>query len=154
MFRLSQHQGKSMDILTGAVQSYQKNQNLTGWVDQAESTNAISGTLHEDNNLSDDSISISEQRKIYEWMAQKFPQQLNTTVNINRVNQALYEYQVLTLRDLNSINALIAEPAEFNIMEKIESAHFDSESFSERQQLQHIKQVYSTLLAAQETQAA
>jgi hypothetical protein len=143
-----------MDILTGAVQSYQKNQNLAGWIDQTESATSIDSTLQEDNHLSDDSISISDQRKIYEWMAQEFPQQLNTTANVNRINQTLYEYQVLTLRDLNSINTLIDEPVEFDIMEKIEAARLDSVSFSEKQQLQHIKQVYSTLLAAQETHAA
>jgi hypothetical protein len=143
-----------MDITTGAVQSYQKNQNLSSWIDQTEGSGAIESALPEEKDLASDSIHISNQRKIYEWMAQEFPQQLNTTANVNRVNHTFYEYQILSLEELNQVNSLINESQEFNIMEEVETAFSNSTSFSEKQQLQHIRQVYSTLQAAQGNQAA
>ena len=143
-----------MDIATSPIQSYQKNQNLAGWVEQTEKNQAVTESPTEQPHAEDDAVFIGEATKVYQWMAQEFPQPFSKPATLNRLNQALFSYGLFSMSDVGVVNQLQShQPAEGireSLREKIES----SQSFVEQQTLKHISQVYETVVAATEAAAA
>lgn len=142
-----------MDILTSATQSYQTNQRLSDSLKATEEAAALTKTDAEIT-LTDDAISLSSQREIYDWVAQAYPNALDSADNIHRLNQTLHDYQIFSLADINTVNQLITHQDEFNLLGSIQAAHENSQSFAQSKQLEHLTQVYSTILAAKNHLAA
>lgn len=137
-----------MDITSNAVNSYQSNQRLSNSLSSLESAaNVDQDTANQP--LQDDAISISDKREIFDWLAQEFPHQLNSTANLNRLNQALHDYGVLSLADINQANKLAMETTEGGLVQKLEAHYNSTTSFAEGKQVHHLIQVYSTIEAAQ-----
>jgi len=138
-----------MELTSGPIQSYQKNQNLAGWVQQTEDIQAATTETPDTTANNSEEVFISKQREIFDWVANKFPISQQNAATISRASQSLYEYQVLNFHDLNTINQILASKPEQPLMDNIELAIDDAGSFQEQKTLNHIKQVFSTLVAAE-----
>ena len=141
-----------MDILSNAVNSYQNNQRLSNTLNGAEAA-AIKGTNDSEKPLLDDAISISSKRDVFDWIAREFPQKLDASANLNRLNQTLHDYGVLTLADINRVNQLEMDSSEDGLLQSLEAEQKSTTSFTQHKQLQHLIQVYSTITAAQQRAA-
>jgi hypothetical protein len=142
-----------MELITSAVQSYQKNQNLAGWVTETEKSTSIkhSEAIKE---VEDDSVSIGETRQVYNWVAQEFPDFTQSAATLNRVNQFLFEYDLVSLQDIERANTLLNEKPEQNIFVGLTKAFESTSSYQERQAILNIMKVYKNLEAAAERAAA
>ncbi|TXR54241.1 hypothetical protein [Reinekea thalattae] len=138
-----------MDIASNLIQSYQHNQNISGNPASIGASEAASLNKTEDESIIDDEVSISDQRDIYEWVASELPHLSAEPATVSRASQMLYEYQLLDFNDINTMNSVIANTNESGpITEAINDALSESGSYSEKQSLTHLKQVFSTLEAA------
>lgn len=141
-----------MDISSNALNSYQANQRLSNALNGAEAA-ALEQPSDTEQSIQDDAISISNRREIFNWLAQEFPQPLNSSANLNRLNQALHDYDVLSLADINQVNQLKLEPTKSNVIQQLENEHEAAKSFTQKKQLNHLIQVYATITAAQQLAA-
>lgn len=138
-----------MDISSSPIQSYQTNQNIGNSARNAE-TSALSETDSSSELKNDEFVRISDQREIYEYLASEFPQLTSDPATVSRASQSLYEYQLLSFSDINTINAAIADADSSSqpLTQTLDAAMSESDSYSERKSLSHLKQVFSTLEAA------
>ena len=142
-----------MDITTSAVQSYQSNQSLPSGISQAEQADSVASETSE-SSQTDDWVTLSGNREVYEWLAMSFPVTNTDAASISRLSQALHDYQLLSFGDLNVVNQLVQREGEQPFLERIRGDIEQSSSFSERQRLQHIQQVFATVEAASSTHHA
>jgi hypothetical protein len=138
-----------MDIQTGAIQSYQKNQNIAGWVQETAASQQVAGIDPNDQAVEDDSVIISNQRDVYDWMSNTLPLSLDNQANVSRLSQTFYQYQILNFEDLNAVNTLMNEHPNQDLLTTLHSEKTETLSFAAKQQLNHLDQVFSTLKAAQ-----
>jgi len=143
-----------MEIQTGAIQSYQKNQNLSGWVQQNEAISGQERLLKSSDPSKEDTVSLSTRSKIFEWIAQEFPHMTQESADINRASHMLYEYQILDIDDVKTVNSILTTQPNTPFLSSIQQKMDDTQSFSELQQLRHLNQVFSTLAAAEKISAA
>ncbi|WP_320822575.1 hypothetical protein [Reinekea sp.] len=138
-----------MEINTGSILSYQKNQSMAGTVAQNEALNAPEGKKVDGQNLQIDDVSISNRRDIYNWVAANFPVTSQQPASINRASQSLYDYQILSFTDLSTINQMNSKDPEGPMINRIEQSLKNSQSYQEQQHLSRIHQVFETLIAAE-----
>jgi len=139
-----------MDLMPSAIQSYQKNQTLAGWAAQTEAshdTTAVDGNQHSTEEGS--AVYLSDKHKIYNWLASEFPLSSNSPANVGRASQKLYEYQIFSLQDVNRVNELLQTQEETPLLKSIEQALAQTQSYTQRETLTHLKQVFTTLEAAE-----
>ncbi len=141
-----------MEITSPAILSYQINQNLSGLPASVEATTP-SGADTDANSSPETEVKLSNRHQVYDWIAQEFPVTGSSTDNIGRASQLLFEYHVLNFEELSTVNRLMNDsPA--NLLNSLDTELSSTTSFSQRQTLAHLKQVFSTLEAAERTYAA
>ena len=143
-----------MDIQSGAIASYQRNQSHSGAIAQSEALISTKETNSSSIYTTEDHVSLSSRRQIFDWIAQELPRSNLQPADISRASHALYEYQILSIEDLNTINSILAAKPDMNFLTSIQQRLAGAESFSESQQLRHLNQVFSTLAAAELMSAA
>ncbi|WP_196157080.1 hypothetical protein [Reinekea sp. G2M2-21] len=141
-----------MEITSPAILSYQKNQNLPGLPAAIEATTP-SGADPDTDSSPETEVRLSNRHQVYDWIAQEFPITKSSTDNIGRASQLLFEYQVLNFDELSTVNRLMND-APANLLSSLDTELSSTTSFSQRQTLEHLKQVFSTLEAAERTYAA
>lgn len=137
-----------MELISHSISTYQKNQNLAEWVQQ---TSDIASVKTNENNIKEDndsSVSLSNQNKVFEWVAHTLPVNNTNSANLSRASQVLYEYSVLTIEDIRMLNKLSVEKADKPLLESVDDEINNSKSFKENKTLEHLKQVFLTLAAA------
>ncbi|WP_320821744.1 hypothetical protein [Reinekea sp.] len=139
-----------MEINTGSILSYQKNQNMAGTVAQNGALKAIEADGADRPSLQNDDVSISNRRDIYNWVAANFPITDQQPATISRASQTLYDYQILSFTDLSTINQMISQDPEEPMIRRIENSLKTSQSYQEQQHLSRIHQVFETLAAAED----
>ncbi|TCS41668.1 hypothetical protein [Reinekea marinisedimentorum] len=139
-----------MEIASSPIQSYQHNQNIGDSARNDEAQSLVGANPEAEAENPDDGVFISDQRKVYQWVASEFPQVTSNPATVSRASQMLYEYQLLDFNDINTINAVVAnsDSAEEPITSVLNEALLGSESYAEKKSLAHLKQVFSTLEAA------
>lgn len=137
-----------MDISTNAVQSYQRNENLAGWVAQTEQSKAINGASPEEQAVTDLNVSISDKRTIYQWIAQTYENQLKTSATISPVAQSLFDYGIIGVEEQRTINRLSGSDGDLSILQAVEKSLPITESYHEKSIMNGLFNVFSTLDAA------
>lgn len=143
-----------MDISTSPIQSYQKNQNLAGWVEQTEQNQAINETASEDKSPDETTVFIGEDKKVYQWLAQKFPKPFSEAATLGRLNQALFNYGLFSMSDIGVVNELALAQDTDSVQSALFERMTTTESYADQKQLRHITQVFETVIAATENIAA
>ena len=142
-----------MELLTPAIQSYQKHQNLNGAAELSE-TVGLEATADAKASFEDDEVKLSDQYRVYDWIAQELPQATTSPELIGRASQIFYEYQVFDLRDLNTVNSLLTSSPDNELLDTIQQTLAETTSYTDQQRLNHLNRVFSTLKAAETTSAA
>lgn len=143
-----------MEINTGSILSYQKNQTMAGTVAQNGALKPVEGDGADPASLQTDDVSISNRRDIYNWVAANFPITSQQPATISRASQTLYDYQILSFTDLSTINQIISQDPEEPMISRIENSLKTSQSYQEQQHLSRIHQVFETLVAAENRPAS
>jgi len=138
-----------MEINTGSILSYQKNQNMAANVAQNGAVTAVTGGAANAPSLQSDNVSISNRRDIFNWVAATFPVSSQEPASISRASQSLYDYQILNFSDLSTINQMISGDSETPMISRIEANLQNSMSYQQQQNLSRIYQVFRTLAAAE-----
>lgn len=137
-----------MDISTNAVQSYQRHENLAGWVAQTEQPKAVGDSTLEDNADIDLNVSISDKRTIYQWIAQTYEDQLKTSATISPIAQSLFDYGIIGVEEQRTINRLSGSDGDLSILQAVEKSLPSVESYHEKTIMNGLLNVFSTLDAA------
>ena len=137
-----------MDISTNAVQTYQRHENLAGWVQQTESSKAVDDLKPDDKADADLNVSISNQRTIYQWIAQTYENQLKTSATISPVAQSLFDYGIIGVEEQRTINQLSGSDGSLSILQAVEKNLPTIESYHEKSIMSGLHNVFSTLDAA------
>ncbi len=143
-----------MSLSTNPINSYQTNQNLAGWVQQTEAMPTIGATSGDSESALAEEVTLSNRREIFDWVASQLPLSGDNQANLSRVSQQLHEYQILSIRDLSTLNHLSALNPDEDLLAQVDIALNKTESYQGRQTLSHLKQVFSTLNAAEFRPAA
>ena len=140
-----------MNLLTNYLQAYERNQNLAGWVQQTEQS-ATETARESDQGLQSDEVTISAGRDIYDWIAQSLPLSEQNSAGLSQLSQQLYDYSLITHHHQATLNKLRAESPDAPILSSIENALSSSTSYRQSQNLKHVAQVFSNLIAAHQSQ--
>ena len=138
-----------MEINTGSILSYQRNQNMAAPVPHNGALTAAASSADNAASVQADNVSISNRRDIFNWVAAKFPVSSQEPASISRASQSLYDYQILNFSDLSTINQMISEDSETPMISRIEANLQNSMSYQQQQNLSRIYQVFRTLAAAE-----
>ena len=141
-----------MDISTTAVQSYQRHEQPASLAQKAEQTHTPREAASDDPSSADLSVSISDQRTVYQWIANTFNQQLDTTASIRPVTQSLFDYGIIGVEEQKTVNGLSAQNESISILKAIEGRLPSTDSFHEKSTLNTLYRVFSTLDAARMSQ--
>lgn len=139
-----------MEIISQGIQSYQTNQTHAGWVESTESHAIADSDVHQEPTVNEDRVSLSQSKVVFDWIAQSFPNGRQQTEDVIRLNQQLFDYQIFSLDDIQTVNRLLEGSGDASLDQHLEAALTGSTSYQERQSLSHIRQVYATLDASRQ----
>lgn len=137
-----------MDISTSAVQSYQRHEQPTVLTQQSEQALAVNDALSEDSTNFDLSVSISDKRTVYQWIAHTFDRQLDTSATISPIAQSLFDYGIIGVEEQKTINLLSENNESISLLNAIEGKLPNTDSYQEKSVLSGLYRIFSTLEAA------
>jgi hypothetical protein len=137
-----------MDISTNAVQSYQRHENTASAVQHSAQTSATKDSTTDNTPETDLSVSISDKRTIYQWIAKTYEKQLETSATISPIAQSLFDYGIIGVEEQRTINQLSGDNGSISILEAVESSLPSLESYHEKSVMNGLLKVFSTLDAA------
>ncbi|MFQ3228811.1 MAG: UDP-N-acetylmuramoylalanine-D-glutamate ligase [Reinekea sp.] len=137
-----------MDISTNAVQSYQRHENLAGWVAGTEQPKAVNDSKADEKLDTDLNVNISDKRTIYQWIAQTYEKNLDTSATISPIAQSLFDYGIIGVDEQRTINRLSGSDGDISILQAVEKSLSSVESYHEKTIMNGLLSVFSTLEAA------
>ena len=133
-----------------AVQNYQVNQNLAGWVQQSTEAGAMAETEEQNEPQDGLHVLITDLPKVYDWIAYSQQDFSATEANISRFTGLLSEYQLIDMTEAEILNKLPTS-ADSTVTERLNLALDEETSFLAKQRLTHLVRVFETLEAAQQS---
>lgn len=138
-----------MELSTSAINHYQKNQNLAGWLQQSEAASASANELADDDGIAQDvMVELTNRQDVFRWIAAQFPVSENSPENISQTSQRLYDYQIIGISEVNQLNEIQLDKAGWSIVDAIEQQLTENNTYQSQQTLKKLKQVFSTLMSA------
>lgn len=137
-----------MNIIKSSIHAYQKQQSLAEWVNKADQNQAVEEDSAAHLNWQDDQVVLGEDHAIVRWLAEQHAIQATTAAEIGRLNQALFEYDMLSLADVDLVNTLIADQPGVSVAALTQAALAEQPSYQQSLRLENVTRVYANLTAA------